>query len=213
MPSLRALMVEDSPDDAELLRRALARTYDVVCTRVQTVADMEVAIATQEWDIVFSEWAMPAFSAPGAMEVVKRHDLDVPFIIISGTLGEEVAVEALRSGASDFFVKGKLTLLGPAVERELRETRLRRERRQMQEQLMISDRMASVGVLAAGVAHEINNPLGAVLGNIVLAQRGLAALSVEAGARPPSASATWPATSSCSRVRIPTNRPRSTCSR
>ncbi len=180
MEALRALIIEDSPDDAELLRRELERGgYQLTSQRVQTAHDMEAALRRESWDIIFSDWAMPQFSAPDALEILKHEGVDLPFIITSGTIGEDVAVAALRSGAHDFFPKDKLTLLVPAVERELREANLRRERVQMQEQLMISDRMASVGILAAGVAHEINNPLAAVLGNLDLALRGLTALQHE----------------------------------
>lgn len=177
MTTLRTLIIEDSPDDAALLRRELARAgHELTSERVETAPDTEAALRDGEWDIVFSDWAMPQFSALEALAIFNESGLDLPFIIISGTIGEEVAVEALRSGAHDFFVKGKLALLAPAVERELREAALRRERVQMQEQLMISDRMASVGVLAAGVAHEINNPLAAVVGNLDLALRTLSEL-------------------------------------
>ena len=150
---LRAIIVEDSDDDTELLRRELVRGgFELVFERVQTAPDLEAAIRHCEWDIIFSDWTMPQFSAPRALEVVRQQELDIPFIIVSGTIGEDVAVEALRSGANDFFPKNRLTLLVPAVERELREAALRRERAQMQEQLVISDRMASIGILAAGIA-------------------------------------------------------------
>jgi signal transduction histidine kinase len=171
---LRALIVEDSPDDADLLCRALALDgYEITSERVQTAHDMQAAIRDHEWDIVFSDWTMPQFSAPAALEIVKQSDLDVPFIIVSGLIGEDLAVQAMKSGAHDFFQKDRLALLAPAVDRELREVAVRRERAQMQEQLMISDRMASVGLMAAGVAHEINNPLAAVIGNLTLALEDL----------------------------------------
>jgi signal transduction histidine kinase/CheY-like chemotaxis protein len=94
--------------------------------------------------------------------------LDLPFIIVSGTVGEEAAISALRSGANDYVFKGSLGRLSPAIDRELREAAIRAERRRMQQQLLIADRMASVGTLASGVAHEINNPLAAVVANLEL---------------------------------------------
>jgi signal transduction histidine kinase len=185
MKPLRAIVVDDSPDDAELLVYALERGgYDLHWVRVQLAEDLEEQLLRGGWDIVFSDWSMPRFSAPAALEVLRRNGIDLPFIIISGTIGEDVAVEALRGGAHDFLAKGNLVRLGPAIERELRETAIRRERVAMQEQLLISDRMASVGLLAAGVAHEINNPLNAVLGNLVLALEDLATLQQQVGEGP-----------------------------
>jgi len=92
--------------------------------------------------------------------------LDIPFIIVSGTTGEEAALEAMRAGAHDFFVKGNLVRLLPAIEREARDAAGRAERKKMQEERLLSDRLVSIGTLAAGVAHEINNPLAYVMGNI-----------------------------------------------
>ena len=120
---------------------------------------------------------MPRFTAPSALAVVKGLKLDLPFIIVSGTVNEDIAVEAIHAGAHDFMAKGKLSRLIPAIERELRDVRLRVERSRMQEQLVISDRMASVGTLAAGVAHEINNPLAAFIANLDFAAQDVAKLT------------------------------------
>ena len=179
---LCVLVVEDQEDDFELLLRELRKgDWDVETERVDTAAAMQRALDDRVWDLVLSDWSMPTFSAPAALEVLKAKGIDIPFVIVSGTIGEDTAVEAMRSGAHDFMVKDKLARLNPAIERELREAQNRRERTKMHEQLLISDRMASVGILAAGVAHEINNPLTAVLGNLELATRDVKELLGELG--------------------------------
>ena len=313
--SLRVLIVEDSEDDAALLLRELRKggyepIYRQVCTREEVVR----ALREAEWEIVISDWVMPDFNGLLAYRLVREHGVDVPFLIVSGTIDEENAVEALRAGVHDFMTKGKFARLLPAIERELRESEVRRRKREAeaeisrhrseverserllrsilesvpdgvmvadehggfvlwnpaaesimrkgktslppeawpdyyglhlsdrntpcpvdeqpllralagqqvaeqeqflrtdaapdgawlsvkarplydaehtvrgavavvrdvsrekatQEQLLISDRMASLGMLAAGVGHEINNPLAAVIGNLDIAQRRLA---------------------------------------
>ncbi|HXU80885.1 MAG TPA: response regulator [Polyangia bacterium] len=165
--SLNVLLVEDSEDDAAFVLRELKRSdYDIHWQRVETPEAMNEALDRRRWDVILSDYHMPRFSAPEAFRLVKGRGIDIPFIIISGTVGEEVAVEAMRVGVHDYLLKGMLTRLMPAIERELREAALRAEQRKMQEQLLISDRMASVGTLAAGVAHEINNPLAALIANL-----------------------------------------------
>jgi signal transduction histidine kinase len=175
---LRVLVVDDSPEDATLLLRMLRHGgFNPVHQRVDTREDMVLAVESASWDIVISDWSMPQFSASAAFALLKERDLDLPFIIVSRIIGEETAVEALRAGAPDFMRKEELSRLGPAVERELREARLRRERHVLQDHLVLSERMASVGLLAAGVTHEINNPLACVMANLDLAARHLAALA------------------------------------
>jgi C4-dicarboxylate-specific signal transduction histidine kinase len=164
---LRVLVVDDSADDVELLIAALRRSgYEPEWERVDTATALEHAFMTQSWDIVISDWSMPRFSAPAAFAIMKSKNLDLPFIICSGTVGEEVAVEALRAGAHDFLVKDRLTRLAPAIERERREAKSRREQRKLQDQLLLADRMSSVGLLAAGVAHELSSPLMCVSANV-----------------------------------------------
>jgi signal transduction histidine kinase len=167
---LRALIVEDSEQDATLLARELRRGgYDLSFDRVETPDAMCAALDKRTWDIVLSDYSMPRFSAPAALALVRERNLDLPFIIISGTIGEETAVESLRAGAHDFMVKGSLVRLLPAIGREMREADLRAEKKKIQEQLLISERMASVGQLAASVAHEINNPLAILVSNLEFA--------------------------------------------
>jgi len=178
---LRALIVEDVEQDALLVARELRRGgFDLSFERVDTAEAMSAALAKEPWDVVISDYSMPRFSAPLALALLKERKLDIPFIIVSGTVGEEVAVEAIKGGAQDFMAKGNLARLNPAIERELRDVVLRAERSKMQEQLLISDRMASVGTLASGVAHEINNPLAALMANLTVAAEDVAELAREA---------------------------------
>jgi signal transduction histidine kinase len=133
---LRVLIVEDNERDAALLVRELQRGgYDLAFTRVDTQDAMNTAIETESWDLVVSDYSMPCFSAQAALALVKERALDLPFIIVSGTVGEEVAVEAMRAGAHDFMSKGKFTRLLPAIRRELQEAAGRAERRVIEHQL------------------------------------------------------------------------------
>jgi PAS domain S-box-containing protein len=137
---LRVLIVEDSEDDTLLLLRELRRGgYSPTYRRVDTAPRMESALDEEEWDIVVSDHSMPAFSAPAALKILQRRGLDLPFIILSGRIGEDVAVAAMKAGAHDYIVKGNLARLVPAVERELREAEMRRDRRRADEELRRSE--------------------------------------------------------------------------
>jgi signal transduction histidine kinase len=178
--TIRVLIVEDSQDDAELIVREIERGgYRVVSERVDTREGLALALERSSWEVVLSDFSMPHFSGTEALRLVKAKGLDLPFIIVSGAVGEEAAVGAMRSGAHDYVLKQSLARLGPAIERELREASSRAERKKMHDQLLISDRMASVGTLAAGVAHELNNPLAALLANLELLGRDLSRFADE----------------------------------
>lgn len=164
---LRVLIAEDDEKDAALLLRELRRGgYDPISEMVGTPETMRAALERQSWDIILSDYTMPSFNAPAALAMVREICPHLPFIIVSGTVGEEIAVESIRAGAQDFMLKGSLLRLLPAIKRELQESAMRRERDSMREQLIISDRMASIGMLAATVAHEINNPLTVITANL-----------------------------------------------
>jgi PAS domain S-box-containing protein len=133
---LKILIVEDAEDDMFLLLRELRRAgYDPVYERVETAADMKAALEQRQWDLIISDYLMPRFSGLGALAVLKETGLDLPFIIVSGNIGEDIAVNAMKAGAHDYIIKGNLARLIPAVERELREAENRRDRERTEDQL------------------------------------------------------------------------------
>jgi response regulator RpfG family c-di-GMP phosphodiesterase len=126
---IRLLLIEDSENDALLLELELRRGgYDVSLQRVQAADEMRAALSNQTWDAIISDYSMPEFDMPRVLALLQETGLDLPFIIVSGTIGEETAVRALQSGADDFMTKGKLSRLIPALERARREAQVRRER-------------------------------------------------------------------------------------
>ncbi len=128
---LRVLLVEDSASDAKLVVHHLRQQ----CTqlhfeRVEDAGSFRKALVGSEWDVILCDWSLPTFSAYAALRIVKEIGIDLPFIILSGTIGEETAVEAMRAGAHDYVLKGNLIRLTPAIERELRDRAVREEQRQ-----------------------------------------------------------------------------------
>ena len=136
---LRVLLVEDSEDDARLILGHLRREgYEVASRRVETADAMREALGHEAWDVILSDNRMPRFSAMGAIELLRASGLDVPFIVVSGAIGEETAVQLLQAGAADYCRKDDLARLAPAIERERREAVVRRERRQAADALVRS---------------------------------------------------------------------------
>ncbi|HEY4999897.1 MAG TPA: EAL domain-containing protein, partial [Usitatibacter sp.] len=138
--ALRVLMVEDSDDDALLVSRQLERLESPVeITRVERVGELRAALNRSTWDIVISDYSLPHFSGLEALTIVRESHADLPFILVSATIGEELAVEAMRRGASDYVMKGNLARLLPAVQRELRESAARRLQREKLHRLAYFD--------------------------------------------------------------------------
>ena len=136
---LRIILVEDSENDCELLLRELRRGgYEPQWERVDTAAALSAALTRQEWDVITCDYVMPQFSAPAALQIIEGQGVNAPVIIVSGEVGEEVAVAAMKAGAVDFVSKHKLTRLVPAIARELREAEDRRARRRAEEALLVS---------------------------------------------------------------------------
>lgn len=129
MKPLRVLNIEDSNRDHELIRRHLANAgYALTVERVDTAPDMEAALTNGEWDVILCDYSMPTFNAGAALDLLKRKMVDTPFIVVSGTVGEEEAVKALKAGADDYLIKDNLARLVPAIEREMQEAENRRAR-------------------------------------------------------------------------------------
>jgi len=171
---LRVLIVEDTEDDALLLLRELRRGgYDLTFDRVDTPEAMKAALQQRPWDVVISDHNMPHFNSTAALNLLQGSRLDLPFIIVSGNIGEEVAVAAMKAGAHDYILKNNLSRLVPAIERELREAdnrRLRKqadsdlresnrqlaraltELRESQQQVVQQERLSALGQMASGVA-------------------------------------------------------------
>lgn len=150
---LHVLIVEDSEDDMLVLLHILEQNnYDVIYSRVETSAEMSAALDRQPWDVIICDYIIPGFGAPKALSLLKEKKLDIPFIIVSGSIDEETAVTALKAGAHDFVLKERMVRLVPAIEREIREARIREKQRQTEialqeteQQLKLALKMAKLG--------------------------------------------------------------------
>ena len=167
---LRVLIVEDQDADAQLILRELRHDgYDIDYERVETLPAMEQALARQGWDIILSDYSLPHFSAMKALATLKESGLDIPFLVISGTIDEETAVTALKAGAHDFLVKGRLARLLPAVKREMKEAEIRRSHRQAEAERL--NLMANLEIVNAELErflytafHDLRSPLVTIQG-------------------------------------------------
>ncbi|HBG04197.1 MAG: histidine kinase [Geobacteraceae bacterium GWC2_58_44] len=138
---LRVLIVEDSEDDALLLIFELRRgDYSPAWKRVETVEAMRKALEEESWDLVISDYVLPGFSGLEALRLARKSGLDLPFIIVSGKIGEDTAVNAMKEGANDYLIKGNISRLVPAIEREMQEAEVRRKRREAEAALVRSER-------------------------------------------------------------------------
>lgn len=167
--ALRVLSVQGSPARAAELGSALgAQGYVAELDSVQTREELQRALARSAHDVLLCDYAA-ALDGFAVLRAVQAHGADLPFVVVCDEADEASAIELMRAGAHDVLLHSKLARLGAVVERELREAAIRAERRRLQQQLLLADRLSTVGTLAASVAHEINNPLSYVLGNIEFA--------------------------------------------
>jgi hypothetical protein len=159
---LRLLIIEDDEPDAELLRLELeGGGFDLEWLRIDTEEALRRALDEREWDLVISDFAMPHFDGLHAFEIFRERGTDLPFIFVSGALGEDRAVEAMRAGAHDYLVKGKLARLNVAVRRELRAARQRSSERAAQRRARSEQRRLTMAVEATGAGVlEYALPLG-----------------------------------------------------
>jgi len=154
------LHIEDSERDAALVARHLLRAgYELVADRVDTRDAMKATLETRQWDVILCDYSMPQFNALAALALIKELELDVPFIIISGTVGEGLAVESMQAGANDYVMKDNLVRLVPAIERETNEAANRQARRQAEDQL----RLQSAALEAAANGIVITDTSGKII--------------------------------------------------
>lgn len=190
-PPLRVLIIDDSPDDAELIARELQREFDPIIDRVETPEEMKSALGSENWDVVISDYVMPQFSGLSALKSLQQLNIDLPFIMVSGQMGEEVAVEAMRAGARDYLIKDNLTRLIPAIKRELKEAFVRNERRKAEEALhatearfqsLVEQSLVGIYLLQDGIFSYVNPKFAKIFGyqqNELIESRTLSDLVAE----------------------------------
>ena len=161
---LRVVLVEDSEDDAFLLLRELERGgFQPEAERVETLSRLGSALDRQDWDLVISDHSLNGFDSLHALELVKQRKLEIPFIIVSGRIGEDVAVKAMKAGANDYVMKDHLPRLVPSIERELRETQTRRAQKKAEEALLRSEQELNDFFERASVGLQWIGPDGIIL--------------------------------------------------
>ncbi|HTL72153.1 MAG TPA: response regulator [bacterium] len=162
---LRILHLEDDPDDAALIEATLVSGgIPATITRVQTRADFVAALEQGGIDLILSDFSLPAFDGLSAVEIVRAHWPETPVILVSGSLGEERAIDSFKSGATDYVLKERLARLAPAVRRAMQEVGAQAESKRLEKQLIEAQKMEVIGHLAGGVAHDFNNILGVIVG-------------------------------------------------
>jgi Signal transduction histidine kinase len=172
---MKILHLEDNPHDAELTNLVFAEEWpDCQISVVSNRSDFLSALHGAPPDLILSDFNLASFNGLEALQLAREQHPEIPFIFLSGTIGEDRAVEALRSGASDYVIKDRPKRLVPAVRRALDEARLRRERKAAEEQLLRVQRLENIGMLASGIAHDFNNVLAPVLMAVPLLRDRLA---------------------------------------
>jgi len=164
-PQLNLLLIEDSDDDALLIERELARNYQVISSRVQSAEEFDQALTNTNPHIIIADYTLPAFSALSALQFLTMKNKDVPFIVVSGRVGEDTAVQVMKAGADDYICKDNLARLLPAVERECREALLRQEARS--EQLRLEREILEISTEAQKrIGRDLHDNLGQLLTGI-----------------------------------------------